>query len=228
MLGSEINFNLKDAVLSNNCFDNNFVEEHGITYNKETQTFDLTLPTTQVTVGLTLLDGYAEKEVLDPSEERNASLVTSTLGAFLVKVNEDTDPNYVHDFIEALPAKDSRFLRELYPKMVPTVRLTHKFDCKRCYHQEELEVPLTARVFFGLSNDYVENVYEQFFFLKYHGGWSFIEAYNLPVGLRKWFVAKLVHQIKKKMRPKKANKIKPCVNAGLFIFCFDYLLRGDL
>ncbi len=42
----------------------------------------------------------------------------------------------------------------------------------------------------------MENIYEQFFFLKYSGGWSFTEAYNLPVGLRKWFVERLVQQIK--------------------------------
>jgi len=41
----------------------------------------------------------------------------------------------------------------------------------------------------------MENVYEQFFFLKYSGGWSFSEAYNLPLGLRKWFVERLVKQI---------------------------------
>tara|TARA_Y100000034_G_scaffold26342_1_gene31424 strand:+ start:1356 stop:1574 length:219 start_codon:yes stop_codon:yes gene_type:complete len=41
----------------------------------------------------------------------------------------------------------------------------------------------------------MENVYEQFFFLKYSGGWSFLEAYNLPVGLRKWFVERLVKQL---------------------------------
>jgi hypothetical protein len=41
----------------------------------------------------------------------------------------------------------------------------------------------------------VENVYEQFFFLKYSGGWSFAEAYNLPVGLRTWFVERLVRQL---------------------------------
>lgn len=41
----------------------------------------------------------------------------------------------------------------------------------------------------------MENVYEQFFFLKYHGGWSFTEAYNLPVGLRMWFVKRLVKQL---------------------------------
>jgi len=43
----------------------------------------------------------------------------------------------------------------------------------------------------------MENVYEQFFFLKYTGGWSFTEAYNLPLGLRKWFVERLVRQIEK-------------------------------
>jgi len=41
----------------------------------------------------------------------------------------------------------------------------------------------------------MENVYEQFFFLKYSGGWSFSEAYNLPVGLRKWFVERLIQQL---------------------------------
>jgi hypothetical protein len=41
----------------------------------------------------------------------------------------------------------------------------------------------------------MENIYEQFFFLKYSGGWSFSEAYNLPVGLRQWFVKRLVRQL---------------------------------
>jgi hypothetical protein len=43
----------------------------------------------------------------------------------------------------------------------------------------------------------MESVYEHFFYLKLHGGWSFIEAYNLPVGLRNWFLNKLVEHIKK-------------------------------
>ncbi len=42
----------------------------------------------------------------------------------------------------------------------------------------------------------MENIYEQFFFLKYAGGWSFSEAYNLPIGLRVWFVKRLSKQIK--------------------------------
>jgi hypothetical protein len=55
---------------------------------------------------------------------------------------------------------------------------------------------LLLRTFFGLTPKYSEMVYEQIFILKYYGGWSFIEAYNLPVKLRGWFVERLAKQIK--------------------------------
>ena len=54
----------------------------------------------------------------------------------------------------------------------------------------------------------MENVYEQFFLLKYHGGWSFIEAYNLPVVIRAWFVKRLSKQFadeKEQMEKAKAK-----------------------
>jgi len=53
----------------------------------------------------------------------------------------------------------------------------------------------------------MEQVYDQFFLLKYHGGWSFIEAYNLPVGLRQWFLERLAKQFEKEQEEyDKANK----------------------
>ena len=50
--------------------------------------------------------------------------------------------------------------------------------------------------FFGLNDNYIQAIYEQFFLLKHHGGWSFMEAYNLPVGLRLWFLQRLQKQFK--------------------------------
>ena len=65
------------------------------------------------------------------------------------------------------------------------------------------------RSFFGLNNEYMMNVYEQFFYLKHHGGWSFIEAYNLPVQLRNWFVNRLSKQFEDENEAvKKAQKKK--------------------
>lgn len=51
--------------------------------------------------------------------------------------------------------------------------------------------------FFGLNDKYQQAVYEEMFLLKYHGGWSFIEMYNLPIGLRRWFVKRLASQFEK-------------------------------
>ena len=63
------------------------------------------------------------------------------------------------------------------------------------------------RTFFGLNDKYMEGVYEQFFLLKHFGGWSLTEAYNLPIGLRKWFVERLQKQFEEEAKEiKKAQK----------------------
>ena len=63
------------------------------------------------------------------------------------------------------------------------------------------------RSFFGLNEDYTEIIYEEIFQLKYHGGWSFIEAYNLPVVLRRWFLHRLEKQFfQEKEEIEKASK----------------------
>ena len=51
--------------------------------------------------------------------------------------------------------------------------------------------------FFGLTDEYIESVYEEFFLLKYHGGWSFTEAYSLPIVIRRWFLKRLSEQIER-------------------------------
>ena len=64
-----------------------------------------------------------------------------------------------------------------------------------------------GQTFFGLTDEYIEAIYEQFFLMKYHGGWSFIEAYNLPVGLRLWFLKRLQKQFKdEQSQINKANR----------------------
>jgi hypothetical protein len=43
----------------------------------------------------------------------------------------------------------------------------------------------------------MEMVYEQFFTMKHHGGWSIVELYSLPIGLRNWFANRLAKQFEK-------------------------------
>ena len=60
---------------------------------------------------------------------------------------------------------------------------------------------------FGLDEKYIESVYEELFMLKYHGGWSFFEAYSIPIQVRRWFLNRLSKQFKtEKAEMEKASK----------------------
>ena len=53
----------------------------------------------------------------------------------------------------------------------------------------------------------MEQVYEAFFVLKHYGGWSLFELYNLPVGLREWWLKRTIEEYEKeKKEMDKANK----------------------
>ena len=64
-----------------------------------------------------------------------------------------------------------------------------------------------GQTFFGLTDDYMQNVYEQFFILKHYGGWSLSELYTLPVGLRVWWLTRTMEEYEKeKQEYEKAKK----------------------
>ena len=67
------------------------------------------------------------------------------------------------------------------------------------------EVCRFRQTFFGqnydyikLPADYVNNLYEQIYYMKSYMGWSFEEVYMLPVLLRNWFFDKWVEDNSKK------------------------------
>jgi hypothetical protein len=62
--------------------------------------------------------------------------------------------------------------------------------------------------FFGLNEEYSEEVYNQLFYLKHYGGWSFIEAYNLPIQLRHWWLKRIEKQFKLESEQIKKNSEK--------------------
>lgn len=44
--------------------------------------------------------------------------------------------------------------------------------------------------------------------MKYYGGWSFFEVYNLPVVIRRWFLTRLAEQKEKENEAVKAANNK--------------------
>ncbi len=60
--------------------------------------------------------------------------------------------------------------------------------------------------FYGLSDEYIESVYDQMFQLKYYGGWSFFELYNLPIQIRLWFLERLIKEKKNESESQEGRK----------------------
>ena len=53
------------------------------------------------------------------------------------------------------------------------------------------EVCLLRATFFGLTSDYMTDIYRIIFDMKMHGNWQFQEIYSLPIKLRNWYFEKL-------------------------------------
>jgi hypothetical protein len=172
--------------------------------------FSLVLPKTKATVTCRLLTGADEKQLMAISEMKKKnklaeSAMTDQMKQFVTSVNGKEDKAAIASFIDGLPVLDSRYLREWYRKASPNLTLVEEFTCATCGFEEEVPVPLGVE-FFGLSDAYIRSVYEQFFYLKYYGGFSLYESYNLPVIIRDWFFAKLNKQIGEENEARKSAK----------------------
>lgn len=96
-------------------------------------------------------------------------------------------------FVDRCPSIITRKVRKTYESLSPDIDLSYDYQCTECGFEQKASLPLTAE-FFGLDSSYQEAVYEEFFALKHHGGWSLFEVYNLPTQLRRWFIKRLVKE----------------------------------
>ena len=119
----------------------------------ENRTFATTLPILNTPVELRLLTG--KDEVFIANRIREAQLAKKDpdfsfvlqLRMMIKSINNISDPNILDQAVGLLPARDSKFIRELYQKITPNVDLSHNFVCKACSYEARLEVPFTADFF---------------------------------------------------------------------------------
>jgi len=114
--------------------------------------FIITLPHSGVDVEVKLLTSKDEdylSQLRENKRKKNLpeSNLTDQLRMIVVSVNGHTDPKSLKAFSDGLPARDSRYLRSAYDKVVPNVDLSQEFACKFCGHEQEVAVPLTAGFF---------------------------------------------------------------------------------
>jgi len=115
-------------------------------------TFKLIMPASKVDVGVKLMNGYDEDRLNKMAEKKRKNKLpltslTDQLRQMIVSVNGDSSGEMISNFIEHMPARDSRYLRTTYQKVVPNIDMAQEFSCASCGHAQELEVPFTVDFF---------------------------------------------------------------------------------
>ena len=106
----------------------------------------------EVNVEVKLMNGADEKKLARLLETKKKSrlpesTLTDQLNLMIVSVEGHTDNSFKKTLIDNMPALDARYLRKAYQKLVPTVDLTHRFQCSGCQYDGEMEVPFTTDFF---------------------------------------------------------------------------------
>lgn len=115
-------------------------------------TFIVKTPASKVDVEVRLMTGRDEIYLATVSENRRKknlpeTTLTDQFARMIVSVNGNSQNSTIRSFIEHMPARDSRFLRESYQKVVPNVDLTQHFSCESCNFTQDMEVPFTVDFF---------------------------------------------------------------------------------
>ena len=115
-------------------------------------TFIMTTPLSKVRVEVKLMTGYDEEYLTNLAASKKKkklqeTTLTDQLRRMIVSVNGDSSKGMISNFIDHMPARDSRYLRTSYQKVVPDINLAQEFSCASCGHAQELEVPFTVDFF---------------------------------------------------------------------------------
>jgi hypothetical protein len=115
-------------------------------------TFITTLPMTKVQAEFRLLTGEDETFIAKNSARRKKASaletnLTTQMARCIVGLNDDTDRSIINQFVELMPAFDSRHVRSAIKAVTPNIDLTQNYSCSECNHEQEMEVPFTTDFF---------------------------------------------------------------------------------
>lgn len=122
--------------------------------NKGRNGFPFLLPVSGKTVVFKFLTHADEKAIRTEIDGMKKVLksevgqeMTTRIRRSIISVDGSEDGEIIRNFINAMPARDSRSLRDFVRKHSPDVDLSHNFTCKECGFEGRVEVPIDVTFF---------------------------------------------------------------------------------
>lgn len=115
-----------------------------------TNKFHFTLPVSKKKVVFKFLTGKEEELILQTTEAKkkkglaNDELVTTRLIHSVVSIDDETERNFINQFVNNMLARDSRALRTHINENEPAIDMSQTFTCNSCGFEEVIPIPLGA------------------------------------------------------------------------------------
>lgn len=114
-------------------------------------TFKFILPISGFEVEVKILTSRDESLIIKKNNKKKKETLDTTFTdqykLMIVSVDKVTEKGLVNRFVEMMPIKDSKKIREVYKQINPNVELKFDFECRSCNYEQELEVPFGAEFF---------------------------------------------------------------------------------
>ena len=119
-------------------------------------TFEAVLPVTGKMVKYRLFTGRDEDAIRKIQQNRkkakmSPAMVTTRLTQAIISIDGDQDIGAISQFVEQMPARDAKHLRDQLQKNTPDLDVTVALTCANCQAQKEVMLPITA-AFFRVSD----------------------------------------------------------------------------
>ena len=146
----KFNFDLELASISTSVDD----EMYNLASVQETEngTFNINIESINTLLEVRPLNGRDEKKLTSVASAKSRNNladapITDGMKSYIVSVNGIQDRAYINQFVDTLPARESRKIRVIYRNIIPKVSIKSLYSCANCGHEQELEVPLNIDFF---------------------------------------------------------------------------------
>ena len=118
----------------------------------ENGTFNINIESINTLLEVRPLNGRDEKKLTSVASAKSRNNladapITDGMKSYIVSVNGIQDRAYINQFVDTLPARESRKIRVIYRNIIPKVSIKSLYSCANCGHEQELEVPLNIDFF---------------------------------------------------------------------------------
>ena len=115
----------------------------------ENNNFLLTMPFSKFEVEIRVLTGNDEKQITKLADSRKKGMMQETgmtdqYKMMIVSVQGNAQRNVINHYVDNMPLRDARFLRNAYKVVNPDVKVQKHFECSNCGFDQEMEVPFGA------------------------------------------------------------------------------------